>query len=343
MGQPILPFVRIVLPTFNRDSLVGAAIDSVLAQSFSNFEIIVSNDGSTDETQGVVERFVEKDSRIKLINNVNGGLPVSRNRALAVPGEYDFVAFLDDDDRWSPDHLEQSIDLFQTHPELDVVFSRVKTHDLTGIWNDERYKVREERMHKPKTFSTGSLGPGRYLLPPSAMWKGILRDVMALHPSTMVVRRTSVGRPLWFDPGMYFFEDLEFFLFLIRTGCHFGFIDRAQVNVYYQGDNMSGGLLPLTNLRLAKQYENIVKFRQMVLDQCETWEDQKIARRLLSKMAYLLGQCYVAQGQKRKASHLYWKALKAFPTWLACKGYVLSLLPESIWAGLRELRIKSQV
>jgi len=338
MRQTSGPFIRVVIPTFNRASLVVGAIESVLSQTFLNFEIIVSNDGSTDETQKVVEEIAVIEPRITLITNPNGGLPVSRNRALAVPGEYDFVAFLDDDDRWVPTHLEESLDLFQTDAKLDVVFARVQSNDLTGTWTDAQHKIRESRMHKAKSLATESLGMGQYLLSPAAMWQGVARNEMGIHPSTVVVRRNSVHRTLWFDPSLAFFEDMEFFIYLIQKGCHFGFIDKAHTNVYYQGDNLSGGQLPLTNPKLARQFEIVVKFRQRIFDQCENSQDRKIARKILSKISYLLGQCYASQGQKGKARQSYWRGMKTMPTWRVCKGYLLSLLPLRVWNGLRELR-----
>lgn len=338
MSQQSLPFIRVVLPTYNRAALVVGAIKSVLAQTFSNFEIIVSNDGSTDETEAVVERLAETEPRVTLITNPNGGLPVSRNRALAVPGDYDFVAFLDDDDRWAPSHLQESLDFFHAEPKLDFVFARVQTNDLTGKWTDLHHQIRESRMHKAKSLATKSLGQGRYELTSAAMWQGVARNEMGIHPSTVVVRRSAMSRTEWFDPSMGFFEDIEFYLFLIKSGCHFGFIDKAQVNVYYQGDNISGNLMPLTSPKLAKKYEFIVQIRQRIFEQCDRSEDRAIARIVLNKNAYLLGQCYAEQGQKNKARQSYWKALKVLPTWRVCKGYLLSLLPESIWSGLRQLR-----
>lgn len=339
MKQISFPFVRVILPTYNRASLVVGAIESVLAQTYSNFEIIVSNDGSEDETVRVVQRLAAQDPRILLITNPNGGLPVSRNRALTVPGEYDFVAFLDDDDRWVPQHLEESLKLFQVDSQLDFVFSRVRSNDLTGRWTDAKFKKREERMHKPKSLANVSLGHGRYVLAADAMWQGMARNELGIHPSTVVVRQNAVGRPLWFDPSMWFFEDLEFFLYLIRRGCHFGFIDNVHVDVYYQGDNFSGGFLPLNTPKLARQYEYIVQFRQKILELCDTAHDRKVARSILNNSAYLLGQCYVAQGQKVKARQSYWNAMRVLPTWRVCKGYVLSLLPDPIWNALRELRV----
>jgi hypothetical protein len=259
---------------------------------------------------------------------------------LAVSGHYDFVAFLDDDDRWIPTHLEESLNLFRVDPKLDVVFSKVHTHDFTGKWSKEQYRVREGRMNKPKFLAAESLGMGRYVLSPAGMWHGIARNELGIHPSTVVVRQNAVARTPWFDPGMWFFEDLEFFLFLSRQGCHFGFIDKAHVNVFYQGDNFSGGLLPLTSPKLARKYEFVVQFRQMVFEQCECSQDREAARRVLNKNAYLLGQCYAAQGQKEKARLSYWKAMKATPSWRVCKGYLGSLLPEPVGKILRELSVK---
>jgi glycosyltransferase involved in cell wall biosynthesis len=100
----------VVIPTYNRADLIGRAIRSVLAQTYTNFEIIIVDDGSTDNTQEVVQKF--GDSRIKYVpHDINRGLNNSRNTGIKnSTGEY--VAFLDSDDEWLPKKLEKQLEAF---------------------------------------------------------------------------------------------------------------------------------------------------------------------------------------------------------------------------------------
>ena len=104
IGEPI---VSVVIPTFNHAKLLKRALDSVVAQSFENWEAIVVNNFSTDETIEVVQSFI--DDRIKLINFSNKGIiAASRNRGIqSVRGQY--VAFLDSDDNWYPEKLQKCL------------------------------------------------------------------------------------------------------------------------------------------------------------------------------------------------------------------------------------------
>lgn len=106
-----MPKVSIVIPTHNRADLLKLAIESVMDQTYSDFELLICNDASTDHTQAVVERFADK--RIKLTNyRMNKGVVELRNNAVKdSTGEY--IAFLDDDDKWLPDKLEKQVNLLE--------------------------------------------------------------------------------------------------------------------------------------------------------------------------------------------------------------------------------------
>ena len=102
------PFVSVVIPTFNHAPLLKRALDSVVAQTYSDWEAIVINNFSTDETIDVVNSF--KDDRIKLVNFKNNGIiAASRNQGIQL-AQGKFVAFLDSDDNWYPKKLERCID-----------------------------------------------------------------------------------------------------------------------------------------------------------------------------------------------------------------------------------------
>ncbi|MDM5209490.1 glycosyltransferase family 2 protein [Cytobacillus kochii] len=101
--------VSIITPAYNCEKYISEAIESVLAQSYSNWEILIVNDNSTDNTEIIVNEYSQKDSRIKVINlNENSGAAVARNTAIE-NARGRFIAFLDSDDRWKRDKLKQQI------------------------------------------------------------------------------------------------------------------------------------------------------------------------------------------------------------------------------------------
>lgn len=106
------PIVSVIIPTYNRAHLIGRAIQSVLNQTYQDFEIIVVDDGSTDNTKEVVENFRKENKRIRYIwYEKNKGGAVARNIGIRdAKGEY--IAFLDSDDEWMPKKIEKQISLF---------------------------------------------------------------------------------------------------------------------------------------------------------------------------------------------------------------------------------------
>lgn len=122
--------VSIIVPAFNAELTLAASINSVLQQTCSDWELIISDDGSSDATIAVVEAF--NDARIKLIRGAHSGLPAAvRNRALR-EASGDYLAFLDADDLWEPSKLEKQLKFFAEHPECGLVFTRLRRIDAAG-------------------------------------------------------------------------------------------------------------------------------------------------------------------------------------------------------------------
>lgn len=108
------PFFSVIIPAYNAGSFIEFTLQSVYKQSFTNFEIIVINDGSTDNTRDILD--TQTDSRIKIVHQKNSGVSTTRNRGIQLAqGEY--LAFLDADDIWLPNHLEIAHDFFSNYPE----------------------------------------------------------------------------------------------------------------------------------------------------------------------------------------------------------------------------------
>jgi glycosyltransferase involved in cell wall biosynthesis len=126
------PTVSVIIPTYNRANLIEKAIESVLNQAYQDFEIIVVDDGSTDNTGEIIRGF--KDKRVKYIKKYkkNKGSSVARNIGIKVArGKY--IAFLDSDDEWLPEKLDKQIEVLQSEsPEVGVVYSNLLYIDENG-------------------------------------------------------------------------------------------------------------------------------------------------------------------------------------------------------------------
>ncbi|MDR2974813.1 MAG: glycosyltransferase family 2 protein [Propionibacteriaceae bacterium] len=120
-----------VVTTYNRRLIVREAVESALRQTLSDCEVIVVDDGSTDDTAAELSRLFKGDSRLRIIRQANGGPPVARNTGIdAACGEY--VALLDSDDIWYPNYLSSQVSVLQAHPEADMVLSNGLCHTPGG-------------------------------------------------------------------------------------------------------------------------------------------------------------------------------------------------------------------
>jgi glycosyltransferase involved in cell wall biosynthesis len=115
-----VPTVSIIMPAYNVEAYVAQAIRSALAQTYTDFELIVVDDGSKDGTAVVIRGLARQDPRVKLVQQTNRGLAGARNAALrAARGE--FFALLDSDDLWEPEFLAEQMAIMQARPEVDIV------------------------------------------------------------------------------------------------------------------------------------------------------------------------------------------------------------------------------
>lgn len=121
--------ISIVIPLYNKEKQIANTIQTVLSQTFQNFEIVIVNDGSTDNSVEEVEKI--KDSRIRIINQQNAGVSVARNRGIE-EAKYDLIAFLDADDEWKPEYLETQYNLFLKYPDCEVFVTKYEFADEKG-------------------------------------------------------------------------------------------------------------------------------------------------------------------------------------------------------------------
>lgn len=123
------PKVSVLITTFNKAASIEECIESVLKQTYSDYELIIIDDGSTDNTEQLLKKIT--DSRINIFTQENKGIAKARNQALKMSkGEY--IAFLDSDDLWEVDKLKLQVDVLNTNPNIGVVNSKALVIDKNG-------------------------------------------------------------------------------------------------------------------------------------------------------------------------------------------------------------------
>jgi glycosyltransferase involved in cell wall biosynthesis len=124
-----MPLISVIIPVYNGEKTIRETIESVLKQTFSDWELIIINDGSQDSTLEIV--FSIQDTRLKVFSYPNAGLAASRNRGIAqASGEY--ISFIDADDLWTTDKLEAQLQVLQANPQAAVAYSWTKCIDEFG-------------------------------------------------------------------------------------------------------------------------------------------------------------------------------------------------------------------
>lgn len=171
--------ISVLIPAYNSEKYLAETIESTLNQTFKEFELIIVNDGSTDNTRNIVEYYQSKDDRIKLINQENKGVQFARNAALYA-SKNDIIALLDSDDIMYPDRLEKQLKFLKSNLDVTVVSCLAHYINADGkiVWKNytEIYTIED-----CKRFLKN--GRGIYCLNSGAMfWKAPVMKIGAYRP-----------------------------------------------------------------------------------------------------------------------------------------------------------------
>lgn len=192
------PLLSIITPAFKAERFIGETLASVRAQTFTDWEIVVVEDGSHDGTEEIVQAFAATVSQpvVFLRHEKNQGLPATRNTAIArARGEW--IALLDSDDLWTPDHLEKAVARLRK-TGADLVHSAVMMFDSdTG---------RDEEKRQPSDAAIADFPRSLFL------------STYIIQPSSVVMRRALCQQVGGFNPACRFLEDKELWLRLVRAG-----------------------------------------------------------------------------------------------------------------------------
>jgi hypothetical protein len=194
--------VSVIIPTYNRADLLPETIDSILNQTVLDFELIIIDDGSTDNTSEVVARF--KDPRLRYVYQKNQGRSVARNHGAKL-AQGEFLGFLDSDDKYLPDALESHLKIFNQNGKIGMAVGGYQYVDAQGQLTGERQPWTE----------------GRELDLP-----GWLFNCFAT-PGSILVRKAWFERTGGFDSNCEIAEDWDFFLQLAQKGCPMAWTPQA--------------------------------------------------------------------------------------------------------------------
>ena len=124
-----MPKISVVIPLYNKEKSIASTLQTVLNQTFTDYEIVIVNDGSTDNSVAEVEKI--HDARIRLINQQNAGVSAARNRGVE-EAKGKLIAFLDADDEWKPEYLSTQYQLSQKYPECSVFACNYEIQNFCG-------------------------------------------------------------------------------------------------------------------------------------------------------------------------------------------------------------------
>jgi glycosyltransferase involved in cell wall biosynthesis len=190
------PLISVIVPAYNGETVLAAALQSVREQSYQNLEVLVVDDGSTDRTLEIARAAARLDARFQVFSQANTGVSGARNLAIS-HAKGDWLAFLDADDAWLPDKLRAQMALVAEDPQVNLLFSNY------FLWDGQN------------NLGLRYLRPGK--LPTGDVSARLIRsDLFGM--SSVVVRRREVERVGAFDPEATPAEDWDFWLRMLEEG-----------------------------------------------------------------------------------------------------------------------------
>ncbi|MCC7009108.1 MAG: glycosyltransferase family 2 protein [Acidobacteria bacterium] len=322
--------VSILLPTYNRASFLPAAFEAIRAQTHPHWELVIVDDGSTDETGRVVtELTATMPAPVRYARQENAGPYAARNAALAMAA-HPYVAFYDSDDLWLPQHLTDCVQALDANPDVDWVYAacRIVHYGTGALMSRDTFRIGDQ----PRPFL--SLRHDR---------RGPLRVIddervvaCAIRSGLYCGLQNSVLRRRVFDDGPFqaaYRNEAEDQLFAIRAlkrGHRLGYLDAVHVQYHVHEANSSGSATGQSAARKLAVYEPVVRGFQDLVQEFD-WtpsERRELAQRLAREQFWHLGYAVLwSAGRRREALAAYRAGLRAWPWSIRCwKTYFVALV-----------------
>jgi glycosyltransferase involved in cell wall biosynthesis len=323
-----MPAVSIVLPTYNRAKFLPNAFASIQKQTFTDWELIVVDDGSTDNTRELVAELSKTaKGPVRYIFQANQGAYGARNIGLT-HAQGDYIAFFDSDDLWLSHHLQDCVRSFQASPEVDWVYGSCRVVDYNS-----------GHVTSPSTFYVN--GKARPFLGLEARQAGDLRiitdanvircmllDGLYCGLQNSVIKRHLFEHQRFHDAFRNEAEDQLVVLRLLSEGRRFGYIDQVHV-VYHEHESNSSAAGCDSNLEkhltiyraLIRGFEELRHQINMKPSDLRAWR-QRVSREYFWHLGYSL---FWRNGRRNEALGAYWQGMRLWPWDIAYwKTYLLA-------------------
>jgi glycosyltransferase involved in cell wall biosynthesis len=274
-----MPRHSIIMPVYNGAAYLAAAIDSILAQTCTDLELIIVNDSSRDESLAIAQAYAERDARVRLVSTAinSGGPALPKNVGLAMAGG-EFISFCDQDDILCPDKLERATDVLDRHPELDIVFADFQPFG-TALAEQSGYLAQKGFAAKAQAYLV-PLEAGLYAC--RNFW-GCMAGVHTGMSTQTIVCRRAVFDGKRFDIRFRIVDDISLW-YRFAESAKIGYLDRTVALYRHHDDALTTDSELLTRETLAFHKENY--FRQCHLfDKVENRRYRSMLSRFFIRMA----------------------------------------------------------
>lgn len=318
----------ILMPCFNRAAFLADAIASIRAQTFPNWELVVVDDGSTDDTRATLERLLKSDApsqAVRYVHQANGGAYAARNAGLnRARGE--FIAFFDSDDVWLPHHLADGVGALQNHPELDWVYADARKIDhATGKVVVERGFHEGGRPHPMLALRTKNFDRLRIYDDPGAVACQLRHNLNVLLQTSVIRHRVFASRR-FVDHYRNEGEDELFPIRVMKAGFRLGYLDDVHLIYHMHGDNSSSAAIGMSADKRLRVFAAAVRgYEELGREVSLTGPERRALReRLAGDYFWKRGYAVLWQGGRSKEAWAeFHKGLKYQPTdWRMWKTYL---------------------
>jgi glycosyltransferase involved in cell wall biosynthesis len=326
------PRLSVIIPAYNVERFMSAAMNSVLSQSYRDLELIVVDDGSTDGTAAVVAQRAAEDPRVRLIRQPNAGRPsIPRNRGIK-EARGEIIAFLDGDDWFLADRLSAVVEVFDTWPDVDIVLNDLRSCDDASRESAGTYLRKFGFPDGAREFLR-PVGNDVFLSDRGLLYRYASAVFCPMLMPTVSIRAHRLRRePIWFREDMRCGEDIDlWFRLLVDTAA--AYIDRPLAVYRYRSDS--------TTQDRADFYLGTLRAHEMNLAaggaRLTSAERARYVRRIADRYQHL-GYHYLTHGDVAQARASYRQAFRTRPQWRVCVKYLKTFVP----AALRSARRASQ-
>jgi glycosyltransferase involved in cell wall biosynthesis len=295
--------VSVITPTYNSSKYITDTLKSVLNQTYKDFEIIIVDDGSTDETLSILNSFASKDQRISIYTEKHTGRPsIIRNIGLSY-AKSDYISFLDSDDIYHKDKIRRELEVFEKFPEIDLVFADLRLFNSHLIENNkESHLLRSNFIKRANNFMTYN-GDNIFLCHDN-FYKFMSLNFCAVSIQTAMFRKQLLDEEnSWFREDMLIGEDTDFWFRLAKKR-RLAFINEV-LSYYRQRDN---SLTSNTEKYLAGHIFTLNENLKFGMDVFSEKEILKYKEKI-AKEYFNLGYLYFTKIQMQKARTSYKQSL----------------------------------